>query len=73
MNLMISHLLPLRSAEPAIMTRLLMSCQTLGVFPAFVAAFLKHFSKAEPANIAHFSGFAPVFAIYFLLPPIAIR
>jgi len=31
-----------------------MSCQTLGVFPAFVAAFLKHFSKAEPANIAHF-------------------
>ncbi len=55
------------------MTRLLMSCQTLGVFPALVGAFLKHFSKAEPANIAHFSGFAPVFAIYFLLPPIAIR
>jgi len=54
MNLMISHLLPLRSAEPSIMTRLLMSCQSLGFSPAFVAAFLKHFSKAKPANIAHF-------------------
>jgi hypothetical protein len=55
------------------MTRLLMSCQTLGVFPAFVAAFLEHFSIAEPANIAHFSGFAPVFAIYFLLRPLEMR
>ena len=55
------------------MTRLLMSCQTLGVFPAFVAAFLKHFSKAEPATIAQFSGFAPVFAIYFSLQSLQLR
>ncbi len=36
------------------MTRLLMSCQPLGFSLLLSLLFLKHFLKAEPANIAHF-------------------